>query len=235
MKLLILIIAFCNLSFAQTTLFSVKSLNNNTQFQITMREELLNNMLKIFLWNKGDKIDSLKIENILGLQNITLLSPNFLEINVFERGGSNLRIIKTVLFTVINNRLIESLSLITERHYKISITYNETYDKLKGIKEEEKYRIIIKPIIGKEGNLKLSLNESYSYYLANDTSKNVNEAKNFILLLNKSYNVFYNCQSKLGNLIKHENDGKMKNNVFPCIKLLKQKLLYSSNHWYDLD
>jgi hypothetical protein len=144
----------------------------------------------ITVW-KGEKIvDSLFINDVRGIAEMSIKSDAFLDIKFMIRGGTDVSIHKEVIICLSNATLYKSLVVISDIVARVNEVYDKRADSLKSFDEKEDYHVLFE-IDERDGNYKLIASESLEVQSKYKPSQNASIQKRHELSFDRGGCFFY--------------------------------------------
>lgn len=232
-QILIITILFVGLiNIAQGQVFKIQSIDGDSQ-QICVVPHYGSKTLIIATFK-----DTLYIKDFTGIKAMLILNKYFLKIDYSIRAGSDLHVIRTLILSVNNNAICQSL-FITSFVDELYMDFRKPADSSDLIVGEKLSKTGIELVGNTSQNYKLNIKiheEKKSKYASKN---NYNRDTSFTLNFDPNQNIFYSAHqdiSKYFTVYNPETQKETKQYVmgtFPVVKLGRMEYYYIKNEWYE--
>lgn len=232
--ILIICFAYSSLLGQQTEKkYSLRGVNDSLYYSILIKEDLVNEVATFFL-----EKNAVKIFGVQEIQNVTIHTSTFLEIQFRVRGGSGVKIRRTVLLCTSHGKMYKALDVLSEVTSRLSSVYDEVADSLELFDEKEDYHITLSVTHTHNKYFKVVLSESIRVESKNNPEQNVFFEKSYELEFDSDGYFFYTSIKQLNKLYKiylrEENKTveRLISAEVHCIQLYDKLYLLINNEWY---
>lgn len=217
------------------SLYLLKAIDNDTKYQVSFRLDYVKEFAKFTIQNH-----SLTIFEVRGIDTAIVHADSFLEVKFRVRGGTGVKVRKTILLCVVKDRLYKTLDITSEVSSRLDKVYDKRADSLKLFDEREDHLVLLS-VKKRGGSYVANLDESYEKVSKYDPSQNESYAKNYELIWEPAQNIFYNSTKIVRELkrIRSSVDyeaisEKFVNMELPCITLFGGgTYLFFEGEWYS--
>ncbi|HEY9047542.1 MAG TPA: hypothetical protein VIN08_16665 [Ohtaekwangia sp.] len=213
--------------------YTLHDLDNGTSYAISIKQDIINENATIILQN-----DSIKIFKVLDIRNVKIHSEKFLEIEFRVRGGSGIKVRRSILLCISHNKIHKALDIISEFTVTINQVYDKVADSLKLFDEKEYYHVSLSINSVGEKAYQAVLFEEIDVVSKYNPSQNMSHNDRYKLQFDPSGYFFFNSEKLLNKSYKiySNKDGRMVtkflNEEVPCTQLYRNLYLYIDNEWY---
>jgi len=232
---LMLVVCFLSLSVLGQDIkgkYFLTGIDSSASYEMTIRKDLEN---EITTFSIGE--NTLKIFGVQDIIIATIHSRTFLEIQFRIRGGSGIRVRRTILLCVSQGKIYKAFDILSEVTSRLTEVYDKVADSLKLFDEKEDYHVAISIKQTAGNSYRAVLLESIKIESKYNPSSNLSSEKPYELQFDPSGFFFYNSTKSLN---KHYQIYSNKNNrtvdkfisaEVPCIQLYEKLYLLIDNEW----
>lgn len=182
--------------------------------------------------------DNLILSGVQDLVESKIHSQNFLELKFRVRGGSGVKVRRSVLLCISQSKLHRSIDVLCEITSNVSTVYNKIADSLKLFNEVSEYSVSLDVMNSSDKDFIAIILEKKNVQSKFDPSQDISYENRLKLNFDASGNYFYNYFEILNGDYKvflNKSNAPIKRFVsgrFPCIKLRDTQYLYIDNQWF---
>jgi hypothetical protein len=170
--------------------YVLKDIKTRRLYVCQISQYLSDDVTTIKIWKGEEIVDSLFINDVRGIAEISIKSDAFLDIKFMVRGGMGVSIHKEVIICVSNATLYKSLVVISDIVARPSEVHGKRADSLKSFDEKEDYHVLFE-IDASDGNYKLIASESLDVQSRYKPSQNASTQKRHELSFDPGGCFFY--------------------------------------------
>ncbi|HEX2867538.1 MAG TPA: hypothetical protein VHO03_10880 [Ignavibacteriales bacterium] len=237
MRYVLIIFLFVNtIVSAEKKSYALTDIRNTRKFTLTIEEDLVDEVMKLVLYEKKKVIDSLQVPYVKYITNITESQRSFLKVE-FRRGGSSgVKMRFTSIFCAADSKIVPSLTQISTIYSHITKTFIPKYDSIKGVKYHEDYSIYYNLLkSGREYSVKVN----DSYFLKSIFESDINEkwTNRLNLKFDKEQFIFYSEKRKVKGhfqiyYLNDSEESKELNGEFWAIEMKRFTYLWINSRWF---
>lgn len=212
--------------------YRLRGVDDSIGYVVTINEDLINDVVT-FSTTK----DTIKVFRTRGIENVTLNTETFLEIEFRMRDGSGVKVRRKVLLCVSHNKVHKALDIVSGITSRVTEVYDKLVDSLKLFDETQNYNTTLS-IRQLEGNqYKVMVLEDSKVESKYDPSQNMAFKKLHELDFDLNGCFFYNSVKQLSKRYKiysSRDDKTVEKYVsaaVPCIELYQSLYLLIDNEW----
>jgi hypothetical protein len=213
--------------------YCLKGIEDSLSYRVAIKQDFANEVATFRLQNYT--LDILGVQDIKGIE---LHASAFLEVQFRIRGGSGVRVRRTVLLCVSEGRIHRSLDVLSEVTSRLNKVYNKMADSLKLFDEKEDYQVKISVNRIEEGDYKAVLTESKKVESKYNPSQNKSFEKSYELDFDHTGYFFYNSMQRLNKRYKvysardnKTSEKSISTEAAPCVQLYENRYLYLDDEW----
>jgi hypothetical protein len=211
--------------------YCLKGIEDSLSYRVAIKQDLANEIATFRLQNY-----TLDIFGVQDIKRIERHANAFLEVQFRIRGGSGVKVRRTILLCVSQGRIYRSLDVLSEVTSRLNKVYNKVADSLQLFDEKEDYLITLS-IESENDGYKAVLFESTKVESKYDPSRNISFEKPYELDFDPGEYFFYNSMKRLNKRYKIHSSKENKtvekfiNEEVPCIQLYEERYLRIENEW----
>lgn len=214
------------------TEYCLKGIEDSLSYSVAIKQDLANEVTHFSLQNH-----TLDIFGVQDIKSIVLHANAFLEVQFRIRGGSGVRVRRTVLLCVSEGRIYRSLDVLSEVTSRLNKVYDKTADSLKLFDEKEDYHVKVSVNQIEGSNYQTVLSESKRVESKYNPSQNISFEKSYELDFDRAGYFFYNSMQRLNKRYKvssardNKTLEKSISTEAPCVQLYENRYLYLDDGW----